>query len=431
MKTPSRIHFMGIGGSGASAVAAIAKARGFQVTGCDSSPNNSFTKVFDRDSIFPGHSPKHLKNVDLLAITPAILSLDKNNPEIIAAKNKSLPILTWQEFMGKFLEKDKFVIAVCGTHGKSTTTAMISQLLGDAGLDPTVELGAIVPRWQTNFKIGKGKYFVTEADEFNDNFLVSVPDIAIVTSIEMDHPEYFKNFDDYKKSFVKFLGKVKDQIVANLDDPEVKEVLDSVKKISPVQILDYSKLKTNLKLAIPGQFNQLNALAAYTIGQLLGIDQDLMKHSLESYSGIERRFEYLGKYQEAKVYSDFGHHPTEIAVTMEAAKEYFKNQNILLVFQPHMFSRTKALFKEFVQTFQELLSSQISIIITDIYPSREKDTGLVNSQMLVEAVNNNQLVYCTKTQLKQVIDNKIQKSDIIFFMGAGDIDKFASKLVSS
>src|SRR3989344_5976868 len=200
-----KVHFLGIGGSGASAAAAIAQHTGFEVTGCDLDISNEFTTPFSLDQLLKGHSASHLKggNVNILAVTPAIYSLDPTNEELMEAKRLGIEVLTWQEFMGKYFMEGKFVIAVSGTHGKTTTTAMIAKILEDAGLDPTVELGSIVPRWGTNYRVGKGKpalsgaegYFVIEADEFNDNFLHLKPDITVVTNIEMDHPEYFKDFE--------------------------------------------------------------------------------------------------------------------------------------------------------------------------------------------------------------------------------------------
>src|SRR3989344_5086407 len=174
------VHFLGIAGSGASAAAAIARSQGYLVSGCDKD--------------IAGHSPNHLKKIDVLAITPAIFFLDPQNPELLQATKLGIPMMTWQEFMGKFLQRQKFVIAIAGTHGKTTTTAMIGKMLEDTGLDPTVELGAEVSKWKANFRVGKSKFFVCEADEYNNNFLNFKPDIAVVTNIEMDHPEYFKDF---------------------------------------------------------------------------------------------------------------------------------------------------------------------------------------------------------------------------------------------
>ncbi len=398
----TKVHFLGIGGSGASAAASIAQAQGFEVSGCDLAPNNEFTTKFQPDQLLVDHDPVHLEGVNILTITPAITSLDPNNPELLAAEEKGIEVLTWQHFMGKYLQKDKFVIAVCGTHGKTTTTAMIALMLEDAGMDPTVILGAIVPRWNANYRVGKSKYFVVEADEYNDNFLPTHPDISVVTNIEMDHPEYFKDFDAYKDSFKKFLSQTKGHII---DKPK---------------LIDFP-------LQIPGEFNRWNASAAFQVGLLLGIDPGTIKKSLGNYLGVGRRFEYLGKFSGAKVYTDFGHHPTEIKTTMEAAREKFLNQKIWLIYEPHMFTRTKAFFDDFVKVFKEIPVDKI--IITDIYQSREVDKGLVNSQQLADAVNKENVSYVSKTELKDALYN-VGEEDVLFFMGAGDIDRIARSFVS-
>lgn len=451
-----KVHFLGIGGSGASAVAAIAEAQGFEVTGCDKEPENEFTLVFNPHQLQKGHSPEHLyshpgksmqpgsdsggdnasqndKLIDVLAITPAILSSDPDNSELRIARERNLEVLTWQQFMGKYLEKGKFVIAVCGTHGKSTTTAMIGKLLEDAGLDPTIELGATFSSTGLNFRIGKGKYFVTEADEFNDNFLASTPDIAVVTSVEYDHPEYFKDFDGYKESFRKFLASTKQVIVANMADPGVVQTLVSEKQaknyIFPA-IVDYTKLEADLNLQVIGEHNRYNARAAFQVGILLGIDSDVIKKSLESFEGIGRRMELIGELNGAKVYSDFGHHPTEIKVTIEAAKKEFKSKKLWVIFQPHMFSRTHALFNDFVEVFKNL--SIDGAIILDIYPSRELDTGLVTSKQLVEAVDKDTIKYSNNPdQMLNELKKTLTPGDVVMFMGAGDTHKWAKELVSS
>ena len=428
----TKVHFMGIAGSGASAAAEIAKSQGFEVSGCDLS--------------LEGHSSKHLNshmssgNVDILAITPAVLSFDPNNPEVAEAKKIGIPVMTWQAFTGKYLLKDKFVIAVTGTHGKSTTTAMIAKVLEEANLDPTVLLGAILPEWKTNYRFGKSKYFIIEADEAYDNFLNYKPDISVITNIEMDHPEYFKDLHAVKESFKKFLLQTKKTIIANISDPNIADVLKVVMKTSSgqtsddrqlfINYLDYSKNEINFPLKIPGEFNKLNTKAAFQVGLLLGIDTAIIRKSLSNFTGVGRRFERLGNYKGREVYSDFGHHPTEVKATMQAAREKFPNQYIWLIFQPHMFSRTKGLFKEFAEVFKNLPVNQA--LILDIYPSREVDTGLVSSQELVDAVNDNKVDYISGVEeLKEILNKEIRPGDIIFFMGAGDIDKIARDLLSS
>lgn len=440
-----KVHFLGIGGSGASAAAAIAEAAGFEVTGCDLAPHNEFTTIFKPDQLLTGHHPKHLSfrasqttsgkagNVDILAVTPAIFSFDPDNPELLEAKKKNIPIMTWQEFLGKYLAKEKYVIAVAGTHGKTTTTAMIGLMLEDAGLDPTVALGGIVPKWNANYRVGKRRpvlsgaegYFVVEADEFNDNFLSFKPDIAVVTNIEMDHPEYFKDFSAVRLSFRKFLEGTKQKIIANLSDP------DQILNVHPrgVTIIDYSKHLIDFPLQIPGQFNEMNASAAFQVGLALGINTKTVKKSLQNYKGVGRRFEYIGEYNKARVYSDFGHHPTEIKVTIEAARQVFLKKKILLIFQPHMYSRTKALFNDFVKVFRQIPVDKTFIM--DIYPSREIDTGSVTSKQLVEAINKPSISHPGGvTEVLGKIKPEIKKGDIVFFMSAGDTDKLAKELVS-
>lgn len=420
------VHFLGIGGAGASAVAAIAQAQGYKVTGCDKIPHNEFTTEFASDQLSEGHSPDHLEGVDIVVYSAAIPSLEPNNEELAEARKRGLPTMQWQEFMGKYLEKDKTVIAICGTHGKTTTTAMAGLLLEDAGADPTVEVGTIVPRWQANYRVGQSKYFITEADEYNNNFYASVPDIAIVTNIEMDHPEFFKDFEEYKQSFITFLTTVKGTIIANMADEGVGAVLKVVMKQSPVTVLDYSKSNFGLNLQVPGEFNVLNASAVFQLGLTVGIEPDTIKKSLESFNGTARRFEKVGEYQGSPVYSDFAHHPTELEVNFKALRHKFPDSSLVAVFQPHMFSRTHALFQDFVQVLKDAPVDKI--YVADIYPSRELDTGVVSSQQLVDAIKKPSVVFFSNgKKIVEELRKDRQDNTIYFFAGAGDTDKWAKE----
>lgn len=446
-----KVHFLGIGGSGTSAVASLALAAGFEVTGCDINPNTEFTKDFPEEKLFKGHSPSHLRPqdvilekagikldpvdgnyIDILAVSPAILAKDPNNAEVKEAREKGIRVITWQEFMGEYLEKGKFVIAVCGTHGKSTTTAMIGTMLENADLDPTVELGAVIPKWGRNYRTGKSRYFVTEADEFNDNFLSTQPDITVLTNIEMDHPEYFKNFDDVKTSFLSFLYQTKKKIIANMEDEGVRTVMETFQrnKQKPYdpELIDYSKSSIHFELKVPGEYNVLNATAVMQVGLSLGIGAYMIQKSLMSFTGIGRRFEFLGKFKGADVFSDFGHHPTELKVTLQAAREKFQDKKIWVIFQPHMFSRTQTLFDDFVKVLADAPVDQI--LIMDIYAGREKDTGKINSKMLVKAINKSGVSHLSDPkEIKQLLSVAVRENEIIFFIGAGDIDKVARDLV--
>jgi UDP-N-acetylmuramate--alanine ligase len=423
------IHFMGIAGSGASAAASIARAYGFKVSGCDKNPSGEFIEELNGIPIQSGHSASHLQDVDILAITPAITSLEPDNEELKEARDRKIKTITWQEFIGRKLTKEKYVIAVCGTHGKTTTTAMIAQILEDAGLDPTVVLGAINPEWKKNFRVGETKYFIVEADEFNDNFQFFTPEISVVTNIEYDHPEYFKDFTSYKRSFQNFLYNSKSQIIANLQDPGVEETVGGSYSNSFFKpVIDYSQVIVEFPLKVIGEHNRLNATAAYMAAKSVGINPKIIKESLENFTGIGRRMEYIGTFKGAKVYSDFGHHPTEIKITIKAFREQFKDKRIILIYQPHMFSRTKALFDDFVKVFKAL-PVDLSII-ADIYPSREVDTGLIKSWQLVESIKKVNVIYQSPEELKETIHKEIKAEDVVIFMGAGDIDSLARKLTS-
>jgi len=421
--TGKAVHFLGIAGSGSSACAKLAEAAGFKVSGCDKDFSGEFTKVLEALETFEGHSPTHLEKIDILAVTPAVLSLDPNNPEILEAKKKNIPILTWQEFCGKFLTKNKFVIAICGTHGKSTTTAMIAKILEDAKLDPTVLLGATTSFWNTNFRVGKGKYFVIEADEFNNNFLSLTPDISVLTNVEFDHPEFFSDYEMYQSSFKKFLTKTKHLIIANLSDKNSESILadgDGVKKsISPV--VDFSKNLIDFPLKVTGHHNILNASAAFNLSLNLEISPEKIKSSLQSYQGIGRRMELIGEINGASIFSDFAHHPTAIKVATDQIKKQYPLKNIWIIYQPHMFSRTKALFKKFVEVFKNLGVGYVAML--DIYASREKDEGLIKTEDLVNEINLETVSYAkgvkeTLGQIRPLLSEK----DVVLFMGAGDID---------
>lgn len=428
------VHFLGIAGSGTSACAKLAEAAGFKVSGCDKNLSGEFTEVLKSIQTFEGHSPNHLEGVDILAVSPAVLSLDSNNSEILEAKKRKVKIMTWQQLLGKYLTEDKFVIAICGTHGKSTTTAMLGKILEDANLDPTVLLGATTFFWNANFRIGQGKYFVIEADEFNDNFLSITPDTSILTNLEFDHPEYFKDFETYQKSFQNFLSKTKRFIIANLSDENSKNTLQEKEAIIEEKlfppVIDYSKNLIDFPLKVTGEQNRFNASAAFNLAINLEIDPEKIKKSLQDFPGIGRRMEFIGEINGAKIFSDFAHHPTAIKVATEQIKKQFPASNIWVIYQPHMFSRTKALFEEFVKVFKNLKVK--TIVILDIYPSREKDTGIIKTKDLIKAIRGDNIKYTPG--IKEVwgeIKPSLSEKDVVIFMGAGDIDSKVRQLLSS
>lgn len=426
----NHLHFIGIEGSGASAVAALAKEQGFIVTGCDRHLTGEYSSLFTPESIFVEHSMGHLKGVDMVIVSPAIEIADPHNAELQAAKELKLPIMTWQQFLGTYLAKDKYVIAICGTHGKSTTTAMVAKILADAQLDPTVVIGAKIKEWGTNYRIGKSKFLIVEADEYNNNFMSYQPNLTIVTNIDIDHLEFFKDMEHIEQSFEDFLVKTKEVVVAYMIDIHVAEVVKWAMKKSSIEVMDFNKIDVDFDLKVPGEFNIANAKAAFQAGLLLEIEPSQMIESLNSFTGIGRRFEKIGEKDGQVYYSDFAHHPREVFVTLEAAREKHPNKKIGLIFQPHLYSRTKLLFDDFVDVLQRAPLDQI--IITDIFASRENDPGTISSRMLVEAIGMGTVTFVSDVEeaLRQMKSDKsdgigLDQMDVVICMGAGDIDAIA------
>ncbi len=384
-----KLHFVGIGGSGISGVAKLAEEFGYIVTGCDLEKSTAYGK-----NIVQGHNPSHLKDVDLVVTSPALFYQEKENSEISAAKKMS-KLVTWQEFLGKVLLKDKKLICIAGTHGKSTTTAMAGKLLIDNGFDPIVVVGAIVPEWRGNSRFGKGEYAVVEADEFNNNYLNYHPDIAIINNIEFDHPDFFKNEEEVRESFEKFIGNLVGQKILITEK-------DSVNK------------KFNLKIF--GEHNQKNANMVFLLGQALGIREDKIVKSIEDFSGIERRLELIADRGEIKIYDDYAHHPTAIKTTLEGLRQEFPKNRIWAIVEPHGFARTKALLSNYKNVFKDV----DKVLIGPIFKSRDTETfGMDASSITKISAHTDILGFDTFDQIKKFMSGQIKPGDIILVMGAG------------
>ena len=423
---------MGIGGSGISAVAQIAKAYEFEVSGCDLEASRN-THYLEKAGIPVqiGHDVSHLKNVSILAHTPAVFYQSSRNIEYLsAAKNKIS--MTWEEFMAKYLQKAKFVIAVAGTHGKGTTAAMLAYILEIAGLDPTVEIGANLLDWEKrNYRIGKGNYFVCEADEFNDNFLVFSPQLAIVTSIELDHPDYFANFDAVLRSFEKFTARLtgKKILILNKDNNGCVQLAKNISKKFKGKIIYYSALsKSKYKLKLPGEHIRSDASGAAAAAKALGVKESEIMNGLEGFGGLERRFEYKGEFEGVKVYDDYAHHPTAIAVNIKATREAFPKKKVWVVLQPHMHSRLQTLFEDFVKA----LRTADRVVVTDVYTRREQGVCKPTGKELAIAVDSPKATYVGGDLLNvaNFVKRNTTKKDVVIVMGAGDSYRVAEYLVS-
>lgn len=413
----SSIHFMGIGGAGVSAVAAFAKAQGYNISGCDLDSNSQFLKPLVQNSvkIFPEHKPDHLENVDILVVSPAIESLDPNNAELLAAKKKGVPVLIGEEFLSRYLIKNKKVIAIAGTHGKSTTTAMVGKILEEAGLDPSVLVGAVVLDWGTNYRIGKGDFFVIEADEYQEKFLLYNSFISVVTTVEMDHPEYFRDKEAVGDAFEKFVSQT--QSGGHIIFGEGVDLTTS----GMGAVVPQKKI---FELKLFGDYNQDNAALAATVADIVGVAEQTVLQTLKKFSGISRRFEFKGEEKGVKVFDDYGHHPTAIKATVEAAKQQFSGDRIWLVYQPHMFSRTKYLFNEFVEVFSSLAIHEI--ILVDIFAARQENKENISSRDIVETVKRDNVKYIGNfEETANYLVRNTSAGDVVIVMGAGDIYKLS------
>ncbi|OGY26266.1 MAG: hypothetical protein A2Z11_00485 [Candidatus Woykebacteria bacterium RBG_16_43_9] len=411
---------MGVGGAGCSAAFAIASSQGFQVTGCDIEKTSPYLDKRLKKFVSIGHDPAHLKNSEVIAYSPAVTSFDSDNEELVMARKRGLEVLPWDLFVAKELLKNKFVIAVAGTHGKSTVTAMVGVLLEKAGIDPTCLVGAIVVDWGCNYRVGESKYFVIEADEYSEKFLNFTPNIAAITNIEFDHPEYFRDFDHLKETFKKFADKLQeDSVLIVGSDVNLKNNNGKTNKVSG---------PADLNLKMVGGFNQKNAAIAAAVAQELGIEKDSIKKTLESFKGVARRFEFIGEEKGVLVFDDYAHHPTAISETLRAVREKFPDKKILVVFQPHLFTRTKVLFDDFVRSFTEAPVDKI--ILVDIFAAREKDEAAVSSLDLTRAIVGGKAKYIPSLEgAATYLVKEVSVGDVVITMGAGDIYRLPTRLL--
>lgn len=434
MKSEIHVHFMGISGSGCSAAAAIAEAQGFAVSGCDINlDQENLVQMMRTKLLFRGHNPDHLKGIDLLVISPAVNILDSHNLELQEAQVRKISVLTWQEFVGRFLLDGKFVIAVCGTHGKSTTSGMLGFVLEQAGLNPSVLLGARILNWNRNFRVGASQYFVIEADEYNNNFFSYHPNVVIITNIELDHPDFFKDEKKLYSSFAEFLLKSRRPLALFVQSESIgiseflRFLADSNKTRQLLKFVNYVQIR-QLKLHIPGTFNLFNANLVYEVAKSLRLKDKIVRQALANFRGLSRRFELAGYVDGMKVFDDYAHHPQEVRETLQMARAIFPGKNIWVFFQPHTFSRTSAFFSDFVKVFKESPVEQIFLL--DIFAAREKEIETVSSKKMADAAGLPKIQYIGNISDAAAFLNNIKdKPDVLINMGAGDIVKLSKILL--
>jgi UDP-N-acetylmuramate--alanine ligase len=460
------VHFMGVGGSALSGVAILAKKAGFKVSGCELEKKTAYLQTLSKFNIKPffGHDVSHLKGVDLVAVSPAVLFNQPLSAELLEAEKKGI-LVTWQEFLGRFLQKDKKVVAVAGTHGKSTVTALIGFLAQGAGVDPTVEVGALIPQWGATVRFGRSDYFICEADEFNYNFLHYSPGVIVLNNLEMDHPEFFKDFNHFLEAFVKFVQKIKEpkMLIVNEEDLGVQKLLGKMKgwlakeKIKVVGFFledqfsfpfarEYQGILpekqesgdlTNFKvkndsfekdfmMSLSGVHNVGNALAAIACGFELGFSGEKMRKALADFKGLERRFELIGEGRGIKVYDDYAVHPTAVEFTLRAVRGKYPQKKIWAVFEPHQYSRLKLFLNEFAGS----LSLADQIIIAPIYQGREKGQQTIKETDLVDKIGGKAKFLPDFDSIVKNLITQVKKDEMIIVFGAGFSYQLAKMILS-
>lgn len=439
-----KIHFVGIGGSGMSGVAMIAHSLGYEVTGCDLNTNTPYIEDLKKTGIkiFDGHNENHLNDIDIVAVSPSVYFQNYNHPEVLKAKKED-KIMTWQKFLGEYLQKGKKVICIAGTHGKSTTTAMASLLFEQSNLDPSVMIGANIKEWNSNYRVGKSNVFITEADEFFNNFLNYSPDIIILNNIEFDHPDFFKDEKQMFESFGKFILNLKSDkiLIYNEDDEGIQKLFkligeDNLNKLNlhgyttGGKKIKLDKDKTEFEvdgdkfiLKILGKFNVSNALGVISLAKLFGIPTDKIKKSLGDFTGIGRRMELIGDRNGTKIYDDYAHHPTAIKETLKALRQKYPDKKILAIIEPHTFSRTKALLPLYKNSFNEANE----VIIAPIFKSRDTENFGINSDSIVKVSNHKNIKnFNSFDEIKTYVSKN--KYDVIIVMGAGESYKLSREI---
>lgn len=468
------IHFIGIGGIGMSGIAEILKLQGFTVSGCDKDLNS---KIIDHlkeigCQIYKDHNANHIKDVDVLVCSTAV---NKKNDEVVAALEKGIPVIP-RAIMLAELMRMKHGIAVAGSHGKTTTTSIISHILLEAKKDPTIVIGGVLKSISRNAKLGKSDILIAEADESDKSLLYLSPSIAVVTNIDLEHLDIYTDLDDIKQTFTNFLARLPffGKAFVCIDDKNLKSILPlahistvkygfsddadiigeilELKKTESIfnvylnaktifynQILEKNNINRDkillgkVKLNMPGEHNILNSLAAIALCLELEIPFEQIKNALKTFKGVERRFEFKGTFKGTDIFDDYGHHPTEIKNTLLVAQKRTK-KNLHVIFQPHRFTRTQKLWDDFVKTFSENKNIK-TLYLTDIYPASEEPIPGITSEKLAQEIQKQNpelkvIFFSNYPNITQDIQKYLKNGDLLLTVGAGKVNKIGEELVN-
>ena len=448
-----KIHFIGLGGAGMSGIARIMLAKGFTVSGSDKTDSPVLTSLKALGAkVFVGHIKENLADAQLVIISAAIT---ENNPELVAAKQGGIPVVARANALA-WLMSESTSVAVAGTHGKTTTTAMLTVALQSAGADPSFAIGGTINNAGTNAHSGSGPIFVAEADESDGSFLAYKPSGAIITNVELDHVDHFADEEAVFAVFEQFVDSIKPGgfLVACGDDSGVKHLLSQIKR-SDLKILLYGEDSNNdfridrinlapttssaaltitgrkigeLNLAVAGKHNLLNAVAAFAAGSAMGITEDKLITGLKSFTGTRRRFELKGEVAGVKVIDDYGHHPTEITVTLTAAKNLAQSGRVLVVFQPHRYSRTAV----FSHQFAEALANSDFTFLLEVYAASEQPIPGVSSLLIIKDMKSDQAKFePSMVQVVSEVAMMAKSGDVIITLGAGDVSSLGDPILQA
>jgi UDP-N-acetylmuramate--alanine ligase len=457
MRRIRRIHFVGIGGSGMGGIAEVLFYEGYKITGSDLDQNKVTKRLSELGvEVYCGHNAEFVKNTDVVVISSAI---KKDNVEVVAAHEARIPVVPRAEMLAELM-RFRYGIAIAGTHGKTTTTSLAVSILAEEGLDPTFIIGGCLNRAGTNARLGSGKYLVAEADESDASFLHLQPTIAVVTNIDADHMgTYQDDFVNLQQAFITFLHRLPfyGLAVMCVDDPVIRDIMGKVSrpittygfsKHADVRAVDFSQVGTQsyftvkcagkrkdfkIKLNYPGEHNVLNALAAIAIAIELGVSSEAICSALEQFAGVDRRFQQLGNYDFGKgsalLIDDYGHHPREIEATVKAARCSWPDRRIVMIFQPHRYTRTRDLFEDFVHALSEV----DVLLMLDVYAASELPIAGADSRTLCRSLRHRGQVepifVADKTKLAVTLNDVLQDGDVILAQGAGDISSLVRKLI--
>lgn len=446
------IHFVGIGGIGMSGIAEVLHTMGFSISGSDLSENANVKKLMEMGiDVRIGHRYENAENADVVVYTSAV---KETNPELVCARDRFIPVIKRGEMLAELMRL-KFSVAVSGSHGKTTTTSMVSEILNEARLDPTIVVGGIINTRDTNASLGKGNVIVAEADESDRSFLLMSPSVALITNIDYEHPDTYKDLDDVKQAFIDFSSKVPFYgcVVLCLEDNNTADIIPHVGRrfltygfkaqadVHAVNIeqkgfgMHYDVVikgqkMGKIRLNLPGEHNVLNSLGAIAVAQEFNIPFKVIKRALENFRGVQRRLTTRFNDGDCVVMDDYGHHPTEIKTTLKAVRGAYGDKRVIAVFQPHRYSRTQALIKDFAMAFFDV----DMLFIADIYAASEDKIEGVDSESLVREIKRrgfkNVNYISSFDEVYDYIEDEGCDNTVLLTLGAGSVTKFSFDLAA-